>query len=414
MAVRFDAATDRISYNGPTTPPAPATAITVTMWAHLSVDRNDWSTFLRIWNAASSTVGTFITTTTGTTLQYATGGGTNTPGFDLTVGQWSRLAFTVTGTQCRAYGAPATGNTVTSQTTVSGAANPTGFTLGGRHPADPAEWFNGRLAHVRIWPTTLTQTEIEAEWASTTPVRTADLWAAYPLSSASDLLDASGNGRHLTAGTTAVTTEDDPPITPPTVTGALTATAPAATMGAAGTPVVVGQLVTQPAGPEMATGGGLVVGGQAAATAPAFTAAMAGAVEMTGTVTAQAPAFAAQAAGEVINAGSAALTAGGPELAAHGAVGTGTGTLVLTAPAGALTTGGQVINPGTVTATAPAATMVASGTADTPVAGIVQFTAPAFRMAAGNVSWPPAVQDAPIPARVGVEGPLDVPSFKVS
>jgi hypothetical protein len=94
---------------------------------------------------------------------------------------------------------------------VSGGATAAGFTFGGRDTSDATEWFNGRIAYPRLWASTMTQSEMLAEWASTMPVRSSQ-WGAYALSGVGDLADVSGNGRNLTAGSTAVTTEAGPPI----------------------------------------------------------------------------------------------------------------------------------------------------------------------------------------------------------
>lgn len=215
MAVRFDAATDRVSYTA-SNPPDPATAFTVTMWVYLSVDRNDFSTLGR-WHASSggSTRLTLATGSSGETPCIFSPG--NTSGVvaaeTLTVGQWSRVAVTASGTSGTIYLADTnTGPTTSSTGTVSGGSAPDGLTLGGRAPSDSSEWFNGRLAYVRLWSAVLSQAEIEAEWASTTPVRTANLWAHWPLATHTDLTDHSGNGRNLVAGSTATTTEDGPPL----------------------------------------------------------------------------------------------------------------------------------------------------------------------------------------------------------
>lgn len=216
MAVRSDAASDRVSYTA-SSPPNPSGGFTATWWAYLSVDRNDFSTMLRLHSSSGGS----------TTMNVATGGGGETPcifspgntggvvgGRPLVVGQWSRVAVTVTGTSGTIYVADTNVGATTSATgTVSGGSAPTGFTVFGRAPADASEWFNGRMAYLRLWATVLNQTQIEAEWAAASPVVTSNLWASYPLLTHTDINDASGNGRHLTAGSTSLTTEADPPVT---------------------------------------------------------------------------------------------------------------------------------------------------------------------------------------------------------
>lgn len=65
------------------------------------------------------------------------------------------------------------------------------------------------LCHVRVWDVELTQTELEAEAASGTPVRTANLRAYWPLADNTDTGDDSGNGYNLTFGGT-LTSETSP------------------------------------------------------------------------------------------------------------------------------------------------------------------------------------------------------------
>lgn len=210
MAIRFDAATDRVSYSGAV--PDPSTGITITAWAYLSVDRDTYSTVARLWAAGDSTTGILGTGSDGEIVVYITGGGTVVGAHSLVVPQWFRLGVTCLGVSALLYSATESGPTGTGSGTVGGAASPIGLTLGGRSPGDGAEWFNGRLAYVRLWSSVFSQPQIEAEWASTTPVVTAGLWADWPLAVAADLTDHSGNGRHLVAGATPVTTEDGPSI----------------------------------------------------------------------------------------------------------------------------------------------------------------------------------------------------------
>lgn len=213
MAVRFDAASDRVSFAG--TLPDPSAGFTLTAWALVAVSTGTFATMARLHNP-----GTVITCATGgsglTGPGYYTTGGSVENALGFAVGAWRQVAISCTGTTGRICVAAPGGPTEVDTGTVSDTTAPTGITLGGRGPADAAEWWNGRLAHVRLWAVELTLAQIEAEWASPTPVVTGGLWADWPLSTAADLTDHSGNGRHLTAGSTAVTTEDGPPL--PTTT----------------------------------------------------------------------------------------------------------------------------------------------------------------------------------------------------
>lgn len=212
-AGRFDAASDRVSYTGATPPPDTATGVSFTCWAYLSVDRNDFSAIWRLWSAVL-----------GTRVNMATGSSGETPGLfsagntggviaplPLVVGTWRAVGCAISGTTGTIRIAPADLSAVLSNSgTVSGGATAAGFTLGGRDTSDSSEWFNGRIAYPRIWAGLLDGAEMLAEWSSLVPVRGSGMWGAWELPS---LADVSGNGRNLTAGSTALSAEDGPPIT---------------------------------------------------------------------------------------------------------------------------------------------------------------------------------------------------------
>ncbi|MFD5697447.1 LamG-like jellyroll fold domain-containing protein [Streptomyces lasiicapitis] len=215
MSQRSDQASDRVSYTA-SAPPAPATAFTVTLWARLRVDRDDFSTMMRLHSSAGGSTTVNITTgSSGTTPVVVSPGNTGgIVGTDaLAVDTWRMVAVTVAGTGAsdgKIYTRTIGGSTNVVTGEVSGGATPDGLTLFGRSAGDSGEWFNGGLAYVRVWSAVLSQAEIEAEWASATIVRTSGVWANWPM--VADINDVSGNGRNLTAGTTALSTEDDPPL----------------------------------------------------------------------------------------------------------------------------------------------------------------------------------------------------------
>ena len=238
MSTRFDAASDRISYAG--TMFSVGSGFTMTAWAYVSVDTNANATIARL--HASSGGSTIVTWATGSDglsgPNYFTGGGSVSNSTNFAVGAWRKIAVSCSGTTGKSYVNTIGGTTEVDSGTV-GVGTPDGLTLGGRAPADSSEPFNGRLAYVRVWTAELTQTEIETEWASTTPVRTSNLWADWPLTDSTDLTDHSGNGRNLSAGSTAVSTEADPPLGG-SVTGTATASFGGLTATASGTPKVLG------------------------------------------------------------------------------------------------------------------------------------------------------------------------------
>ena len=262
MSTRFDAASDRISFAG--TMFAVGSGFTITAWAYVSVDTDANATFARLHaSSGGSTVATWATGSDGLSgPNYFTGGGSITNATNMAVGQWRKIAISCSGTTGKSYVATVGGATEVDSGTV-GVGTPDGLTLGGRAPADSSEPFNGRLAYVRVWTTELNQTQIEAEWASTTPVVTSGLWADWPLTDATDLTDHSGNGRNLSAGSTAVSTEDNPPLAG-SVTGSAVAAFGGLTGAASGVRTVAGSAAGQFGGlAGAATGTRKVIGGAA-------------------------------------------------------------------------------------------------------------------------------------------------------
>lgn len=221
MSQRSDQASDRVSYTA-SAPPNPATAFTVTFWARLRVDRDDFSTMMRLHSSSGGSTTVNITTgSSGTTpIVVSPGNSGGIIGTDaLAVDTWRMLAVTVAGTGAsdgKIYTKVIAGSTNVVTGQVTGGSTPDGITLFGRSAGDSTEWFNGGLAYVRVWSAVLSQAEIEAEWASATIVRTSGVWANWPM--LTNINDISGNGRNLTAGSTALSTEDDPPLAS-TVTG---------------------------------------------------------------------------------------------------------------------------------------------------------------------------------------------------
>jgi hypothetical protein len=244
VAVRFDQSTDRVTYSGAL--PNPADGFTFLMWAYVSVDTNANATLARLHVVAGdSTSVTFATDVDGLAgPAYFTGGGSVINGLGMVVAGWRRVAMSRAGGTGTVYAAPDVGATTVASGAVGGAANPTGITIGGRSAADDTESFNGRSAYARLFSPQLTQVQIEAEWASTVPLATGSLFADWPLSTAADLTDHSGNGRHLVAGSTAVTTEDGPPVGA-TMSGSALLSLPSLTVVAQGQRIVDGSMLVQ-------------------------------------------------------------------------------------------------------------------------------------------------------------------------
>lgn len=202
MAVQLDAAADRLTWLG--TLPRTSDGWTYTAWIRLDVDRNDFSTWLRL-SAAGSTIATCSTNSDGTSgPNYFTAIASASRVTDMSTpatGVWVPVAGKRSASSgdiaalCKPNGTDPTVIVTGDLATTDVTGTPDQICLGGRDTTDANEWWSGSIAHERIWSVELTQAEIEAEWASPTPVRTSGLWDAWELADASDL--TSINGRTL-------------------------------------------------------------------------------------------------------------------------------------------------------------------------------------------------------------------------
>ncbi|MFJ2000260.1 LamG-like jellyroll fold domain-containing protein [Streptomyces chartreusis] len=316
MSTRFDAAGDRISFAGSMF--AVGSGFTMTAWAYVSVDTDANSTFGRLHaSSGGSTIATWATGSDGISgPNYFTGGGSVSNSTNMAVGAWRKIAISCSGTTGKSYVATVGGATEVDSGTV-GVGTPDGLTLGGRAPADSSEPFNGRLAYVRVWTAELTQVQIEAEWASTTPVVTSGLWADWPLTDSTDLTDHSGNGRNLTAGGTAVSTEDNPPLSG-SVTGSAAASFGGLTGAASGVRAVSGTSAGAFGGLTGAAAGTRRVNGTAALTGGALSGSATGLRTVIGSSAAQFGGLTGTAVSPSSITGSASATFGGLTAAATG------------------------------------------------------------------------------------------------
>jgi hypothetical protein len=192
VAVRSDAANDRLTRTGGA--PDPQTGFTVCGWFYLSVDRDDFSTLIRLHASSGSTTRlTLATGSSGTLPAVFTPGNTSgVLGVDsFTVGAWMFVAVTQTGTTATIYTCTPGGTMHSASGTSSGGSAPDGYTIFGRSSSDASEWFNGRGACVRLWSTVLTGTELAA---SGTAIRAAADAAAAVLQ-----LAAGGAATHSAA-----------------------------------------------------------------------------------------------------------------------------------------------------------------------------------------------------------------------
>lgn len=217
QAVRISEAGNRLVRIGAGLPNI-NTGVTITAWVYLPVDMDSIRTFLRM-ASATSTALNLATMATGTNgpAYFSTGGsielGAGT--FPVNGGSpagWRAIALTRVGLVGAVYNGTPGGAVVSTSGAVGGPATPDEVCVGGRGDTDASDWINVRMAMVRVFDAAFTQAPIEAEWASRTPVGPGCV-AFWPLNG--DILDHSGNGRHLrpiTTGAVPVTFEDGPPI----------------------------------------------------------------------------------------------------------------------------------------------------------------------------------------------------------
>lgn len=214
MAVRFDNPADRLSYSG--TLFDPSAGMTIALWALWDDSTGVTApTLLRV-NLSGTGNGLITGTEDGSDgpIYFSSTGSVRSQAL-FPIGEWRRIAITRSGTTGWIYAGAATGATDADTAVVGGAAVPTEICLAGRAAADAINPFNGRLAFVRIWTAALSQAEIEAEWMSPTPIRTANIFANWPLNSATDLTDTVGAKTLTVQSGGALTDTTGPPIPVP-------------------------------------------------------------------------------------------------------------------------------------------------------------------------------------------------------
>ena len=177
---------------------------TMACWAYLSADRNTANFFLGA--DASSNWHSVGVHSDGTELYWSSTSGNTRTGAQLAVGAWYYVAivYSASGTDTIYWGADGAALSSDSTTTsgvMSGITS--GFTFHIGNTRD-SEWWNGRIAQVKVWTAALSQAEIEAERDLDGVARTANLWAYYSFRDGPQTNDESGNGRTLTAAGTSL------------------------------------------------------------------------------------------------------------------------------------------------------------------------------------------------------------------
>jgi hypothetical protein len=205
MAVRFDNSADALSR----TATAPAFGdFTVTLWAYRTTDTGGNELPFWIFDGATQYIA-LVNVSDVLNIDSSIGTGTVASSSGTwTTGTWKRLgmAFDNTANTVTLY---ENGAQTAQGTGATGTFTPTTVDFGVISLAD-LNLFSGRVTNAKYYTAVLSLAEVENELWQYHPVRTANLWAWWPLLTAADPADYSGNGRDLTA--TTVATEDGPPI----------------------------------------------------------------------------------------------------------------------------------------------------------------------------------------------------------
>lgn len=216
MAVRFDNNADLLKRITGT-----IVANTATMsgccWAKRKVDTGAFATIMYVRSTTDSHEVWLETETGGDVCHFYDLQGTEADltGPTLTIDTWFFLGWVRTNTARALYYGTEAGGTLTKVTdssthTASGSA--TDFWLG---QDIYTEGFNGEIAYARLWDTNLNDAEMDAEWRSTTPVKTANLRGDWRLAAAASATTDSGpNTLTLTSGGTLTDggTNPTPPV----------------------------------------------------------------------------------------------------------------------------------------------------------------------------------------------------------
>jgi hypothetical protein len=206
MALRFDALTDAAQVS---VPGLSGGAFTMTGWAYLTSDRNDYSGLASLESAAGPAVA-LSTKIDGTTFTAWDNAGTEAGALgtiSATVATWYRFAVVQNAGTESLYIGTTVGALTKGSKVQTNNTTPDKIVLGSTLFSD---FFNGRLASVKFHVGALSDDEVALELSQYRPVRSVGLIAWYPL--ISDLKDYSGNGRDLTAGSTSTAVEDGPAL----------------------------------------------------------------------------------------------------------------------------------------------------------------------------------------------------------
>jgi hypothetical protein len=219
MAVRFDANTDLLKRTTGTIAASTAN-LSGCCWVKRKVDTGAFATCLYVHSATANHEVWLECDATGDVLHMFDFQTTEADlsGPTLTIDTWFFVAFQRTNAARALYYGTEAGGTLTKvsdTSTHTSASAASEFWIG---QDIYTEGFNGEIAYVRLWDTNLSDAEMDAEWRSATPVKSANLRGDWRLASAATATTDSGpNALTLTSGGTLTDGGANP--TPPTASG---------------------------------------------------------------------------------------------------------------------------------------------------------------------------------------------------
>lgn len=203
MAVRYTATGQQY-----TSTTVPGTTWTMCGFAYIAVDRNDFSCAFAIEDAAVSATRYYeiATAADGTTLSFETSGGSIAMGA-MTVGTWYKIGVVAAAAAGTTYFGTMAGNPTQTTGSIDSTVVPNTMFFG---TDSFGEWWNGRLAGVRVWNAALTQAEINLELTQLGAIRQPNLMHSRPFE-VTEAKNYGGTAGNLSAGTGS-TTEAGPPV----------------------------------------------------------------------------------------------------------------------------------------------------------------------------------------------------------
>ncbi len=301
-AAQFNATGERLTRS---TGPSPNAAYTVAFWVRIDTNRSaDYQTLFTFLMTNNEWESIMLDASNRLAIEAGVGGSGNrvNAASAFGTGTWRYVALVRSSTtSLKAYvNGTETLSLTTNVSTRTGSVFEFAF---GSDEYD--EDSRSSIAYARAWTAALNTTELAAESASASAVKTSDLWGDWPMQADGD--DDTANARHLTASGT-VSYVTDGPVLP--INGALTKTLAALTSSASGTVEIAGAVsktlaaltCTATIALDAGTGEGALsatlaaltsaatstaaIAGQAAATLAALAVSATGASEHTGALTA--------------------------------------------------------------------------------------------------------------------------------